>query len=264
MRFLLFVAIGAPIFGSTVFLGTASSFGMLGDTISNTGTSVVIGNVGAMTSVTGFPPGTATGTVYPAPSDPTVTAAYNDFESAFNSASSDVITPATQTFADLSMDRTFLGNNVYGFSSIDVSSTAAIFLTFDAQADSSEVFIIKIQGNLTINGPINFNLTNGALATNIYWIVGNSATLTPNGTAMTWDGNILAGRSVTVAANTGGSGVLAGTINGCVFAETANTLAGQTQINGCNASSSNSSVPEPGTAALVGAGCLLGFLKWRR
>src|SRR5947209_14804683 len=87
-------------------LGTAASFGLLGGTISNTGTSVVSGNVGATTTITGFPPGTAPCcTVYPFPSDPTVMAAYGDFVNAFNSASALV---ATQTFSDLTSSRVFL------------------------------------------------------------------------------------------------------------------------------------------------------------
>jgi hypothetical protein len=60
----------------------------------------------------------------------------------------------------------------------------------------------------------------------------------------------------------GGSGVLAATINGCVFAETANTLAGQTDVNGgCG---SVSATPEPGSAALAALGCLLGALYMHR
>jgi hypothetical protein len=59
--------------------------------------------------------------------------------------------------------------------------------------------------------------------------------------------------------------VLAATINGCVFTETVNTLAGQTDVNGCSATGAT---PEPGTAALLGLGLLLGLivyglLSWR-
>jgi hypothetical protein len=60
-----------------------------------------------------------------------------------------------------------------------------------------------------------------------------------------------------------GSGVLADTIDGCVFAVTANTLAGRTIVVGCSAISS-SSVPESGSAGLVSLGGLLGLVAWRR
>ena len=175
-----------PAFGSPIVnLGTASTFGMLGGTISNTGASTVLGNVGATTTITGFPPGTATGTVYPFPSDPTVTLAYNDFISAFNLA---LLDPSTQSFSGLTTSQTFLGNNVYTSPLTDVVSTAGINLTFDAQADSTEVFLIRITRDLTINGPINFTLQNGAKASNIFWIVGRTETINPVGVPVTWDG----------------------------------------------------------------------------
>ena len=53
--------LAAPI---SVDLGTATSFGLLGGTISNTGTSVVTGNIGvkdASGTITGFPPGITVG-----------------------------------------------------------------------------------------------------------------------------------------------------------------------------------------------------------
>lgn len=277
---LMVLVVAVPAFGSTIApnLGNAASFGLLGGTISNTGTSVVIGDVGATTTITGFTsgPGTSTGTVYPAPSDPTVVAAYNDFILAYNQSFSDITTPPTQSVTDLTMNRTFLGNNVFTFPDlIDVTSTANITLTFDAQSDSSEVFIIKTNRDLTVNGPLTFTLTNGALASNIYWIVGRTATISSGGGPVTWDGNILAGTSFTMSANPGGSGVLAGTINGCVFVETANTLAGTTLVNGCSAAgvagvasaasaAGVAGVPEPGSSGLMALGCLLGALGLRK
>src|ERR1700730_1312428 len=122
---LMVVVAAVPALGSTFApnLGSASSFGLLGGTISNTGTSVVTGNVGAVTTITGFPPGTATGTVYPAPSDPTVAAAYNDFELAFIYGNT---VTSTQTIGDLTTNRTFLGSNVFTFVTTDVTTTANI------------------------------------------------------------------------------------------------------------------------------------------
>jgi MYXO-CTERM domain-containing protein len=248
----------APATPISVDLKSAASFGLLGGTISNTGTSVVVGNVGATTTVTGFPPGTATGIVYPFPTDPTVMQAYQDFLNAYTLASG---LSSTASFGDLTTSFTFNGNNVYTSAQTDISSTAGIHLTFDAANDVNEVFIIKITRDLTINGPITFTLQNGAQAHNIYWIVGRTETIDPVGVPVTWDGNILAGTSFTMS-SIGPSSALGGTINGCVFARTANTLAGTTDVNGC--SSSAASTPEPGSAALVGFGSLLGILRWRR
>src|ERR1700682_184635 len=80
----------API---VVNLGTATSFGLLGGTISNTGTSIVKGNVGVNVggTITGFccpgpGPGTTVGGSVIAPGTMSSTNAYNDFVSGFNAA----------------------------------------------------------------------------------------------------------------------------------------------------------------------------------
>ena len=252
-------AFGAPIM---VNLGTANSFGLLGGTISNTGTSVVSGNVGGKTTVTGFPPGTTAGSgnnVYPAPSDPTVVMAYNDFVNAFNTAQTMM---STASYADLTMDRTFTGNNVNTFALTDISTATGINLTFDALNDSNAVFVIKIARDLTVNGALTFTLQNQAQAKNIFWIVGRDATISVGSSGpIAFYGDILAGSSFTMSAASGGPGTLAGTINGCVLAETANTLAGTTNVNGC---SGVAAVPESGSFGLVSLSCLLGILAWRR
>jgi hypothetical protein len=113
-----------------------------------------------------------------------------------------------------------------------------------------------------------FTLLGGANPDNIFWIVRNIATISVGSSGpITFDGNVLAGQSFTMSAASGGSGVLAGTINGCAFAETANTLAGQTTVNGCvggGLPGGGPGVPEPGSSGLVGLGCLLGILAWRK
>jgi hypothetical protein len=264
-------ASGIPLF----FLSTdETSFGLLGGTISNTGDSVVVGNVGATTTITGFGPGTATGTVYPSPTDATVEAAYAAFESDYSTAvaltpSAGVFSGGTQAFTGTT------GNNVYA--SIGAVSTAAggIVLTFNAQSQSNVVFVIQVDGSLTVNNAITFVLENGALASNIFWIIGGSdgipaagasaATIDPVGAPITWDGSILAGGTggTFTMSSIGPSSALAGTVNGCVFTNAANTLAGETDINGCFESSA-SGTPEPGTAGLVSLGGLLGVFVWRK
>jgi len=261
-RTLMVVVCAVPAFGGplTVNLGTASAFGLLGGTISNTGTSVVNAEVGGTIGITGFQPmgpGFATGGVF---TGGAVAGPYTDFENALTTAALD---PSTASPAGLTASQTFLGGGVYRFPSIPLTtSTAGITLTFDAQSVSNAVFVMQFAGALTIDGPITFNLINGASASNIYWIIGSvaspeAATISPTNVPITWDGDILAG-TFTMSANTGGSGVLAGTINGCVLTVNANTLAGQTVVNGCN--SSASSVPEPGSAGLLALGGLAIYL----
>jgi hypothetical protein len=129
---------------------------------------------------------------------------------------------------------------------------------------------------LTVNGALTFDLKNGAQADNIFWIVGNDATISVGSSGpITFDGNILAGDTFTMSAATGGSGTLAGTINGCVFAENANTLAGTTDVGGCADTSAGTTggtgptggnpIPEPGTMTLLGSGliALAGLVRRR-
>jgi hypothetical protein len=248
----------------SVDLKTASSFGLLGGTaISNTGTSVVNGNVGVQNTsatITGFNP---TGTTTPgfsviAPGNTLSNNAYTDFVNAFNAAE---LLTSTGSFAGTS--QTFLGGNVYTAGT--VSTTTGSVLTFDAQNNPYAVFVIETAGPLTVNGALTFTLKNQAQASNIFWIVGTDATISVGSSGpITFDGDILAGKSFTMSAASGGSGVLAGTINGCVFAETANTLAGTTNVNGCGGGKTVAT-PEPGTLVLLLSGLLpIGLLMLRK
>jgi hypothetical protein len=254
-----------PAFAGTLSVGlneSALSFGLLGGTISNTGTSVVNGNVGAITGITGLGAGegTATGTVYPtSPSAPAaVSTAYTDFEHAWSTAMS--LTGAT-ALTGLSTSQTFVGNTLYSLPT-GTSSTTGITLTFNAQHNVNAIFIIQAPGNLAFNGAITFNLINGANPDNIFWIVGADATISPS-VAITFDGNILAGSTGgTFTMSAGTSGPFSGTINGCVFSNATGTLAAATNINGCSAFSG--AAPEPGSSGLVSLGCLMGILAWRK
>ena len=262
------VAAVVPAFGGTISvnLGSASSFALLGSTITDTGISHITGNVGATTTITINDPWVVTGTVYPA-GDPTATAAYSAFETAYNTALA--LGNTQPTLTSLPLTQTFTGNNVYTFTNA-ISTTTTTALTFDAQNISSEVFVIQIDGAFTVNGELSFNLINGAQFNNIFWIVEDAATISVGSSLpQTFDGSILAGTSFTMSAASrpGGSGVLAGTINGCVFSETANTLAGQTTVNGCvggGLPGGGPATPEPGSAELMSLGCLLGIVAWRK
>jgi len=268
-----------PAFGATVSvnLGSASSFGLLGSTISDTGVSVVVGNVGATTTITGFPPGTVTAgfTAFLAPNGPTTTVgiAYSDFETAYNTALALVSTQPVLT--GLGTTQTFTGNNVYTINNniIDgtISTTSGTVLTFDAQNNPNEVFVIQIDEAFTVNGLLTFDLIGGAQAKNIFWIVKDDATISVSSNpAQTFDGSILASDfTMSASGQPGGSGVLAGTINGCVFTLIDNTLGGETDVNGCvggglPGGGPLASIPEPESSGLVSLGCLLGILACRK
>jgi len=265
----------APAFGSPILSipSPASSFGLLGGApngVSNTGSSVVTGNVGGTTTVSGFPPGTASGFVCtPTSASPCTSVNNTEVTTAFNQifgsggtfsvgeglTSSGSFTTATS--------QTFMGNTVYA-SSGTISTITGTNLIFNAQSNPNAVFVIQVDGDFVVNGAMTFTLQNGAQADNIFWVVKDAATISVGTSGpIVFDGDILAGTSFTMSAASGGSGTLAGTINGCVFSQNTNTLAGQTIVGGCSATSS-SSVPEPGSAGLASLGGLLGLLAWRK
>ncbi len=165
---------------------------------------------------------------------------------------------STASFAGLTTNQTFTANSVNTFTETNVSTTSGINLTFNAQGDANAIFIIRVDGSFNVNGPITFTLENGAQASNIFWVVGTNATIdVGNSGPLVFDGNILAGGNFTFSA---GNSDLEGTINGCVFGGTSDTLSGTTNINGCNFDAADpASTPEPGTAGMVMLGCLAGI-----
>jgi type VI secretion system secreted protein VgrG len=171
-------------------LKTAANYAVLaGQSITNTGNSVINGNLGidpnGASSVTGFPPGTyvtedaADAAALQAQSD--LTAAYNDAASA---SSNDNLTGK-----DLGGQN--LTPGVYTFSS-------SAQLTGTLTLSGNGVFIFQIGSTLTTASNAVVNLTNGAQSCAVYWQVGSSATL---GTGTQFQGNLMALASITM--NTG-------------------------------------------------------------
>ncbi len=202
------IAVGIAVVGSlsvgaatTVSLGSANSFAVLGgSTITNTGSTVINGNLGLSpgTSVTGFPPGIVNGVQHI--TDATAAQAEADVVTAYNALAAQA--GATTVSGDLG--GLTLAPGVYNSaSSLGLTGT----LTLDGQGNPNAVFIFQVGSALTTSSGSNINLINGAQACNVFWQVGSSATL---GTNSSFSGNLLASTSIT--ANTGAS------INGRVLA----------------------------------------------
>lgn len=172
-------------------LGSAQSFAVLaGSTTTNTGPSVVTGDLGVSpgSAVTGFPPGlVVSGTIHGA--DAAALAAQTSVTAAYNSLASQACN-SDLTGQDLGGH--VLTAGVYCFSS---SAGLTGTLTLDAQGDANAVFIFKVGSTLTTASGSSVVLINGGSLCNVFWQVGSSATL---GTGTSFTGNILALTSITL------------------------------------------------------------------
>lgn len=194
----LLFCIATPAFAQ-VTLGSAQSFGVLaGSTVTNTGPTVITGDVGVSpgTAITGFPPGTAT-SLHSA--DATAMQAQSDLTAAYNAAAGEACTtPLTGDLGGMT-----LTPGVYCYSS---SAGLTGTLTLDLQGDPNAFFVIQIGSTLTTANNSSVVLTNSGSATcanNVFWQVGSSATL---GTGSSFEGSILALTSITLNTNTQLSG----------------------------------------------------------
>lgn len=169
-------------------LGTTESYSVLaGQTVTNTGTSVLASDLGVSpgTAITGFPPGIVLGTVHAA--DAPASQAQSDLVVAYDDAAGRA--PTASVAGDL-VGQTLPGGVYKSTGPLAVSGT----LTLDAQNDPNTVFVFQVASTLTTASASNISLVNGAQACNVYWQVGSSATL---GTASTFKGSILALTSIT-------------------------------------------------------------------
>lgn len=189
-----------------VDLGTSAAFGVLGaDTVTNTGPSVINGDIGVSpgTAITGFagaPDGIYTGALHQ--TDATAGGAQSDVTTAYNTAAS--LTPTTSGVAEL--DGLSLGPGVYAGGALSLANNGVLTLAGSA----SSVWVFQAASTLTIGSGSHIVVTGGATSCNVFWNVGSSATL---GTTSHFVGTIMASQSVT--ANTGA------TIAGRLLANTA-------------------------------------------
>ncbi len=170
-------------------LGTASNFAVLGgSTVTNTGSTAVHGDVGVSpeSSVTGFPPGSVSGTIHAG--DAVALQAQNDLATAYANA---VGQSCNVPLSGQDLGGQILTSGVYCFAT---SAQLTGQLTLDGQGNPASVFIFQIGSTLTTANNASVLLINGAQACNIFWQVGSSATL---GTDTHFTGNILASSSIT-------------------------------------------------------------------
>jgi Ice-binding-like len=241
---------------SNIYLGAANSFAVLGaSTVTNTGDSVVFGNLGLYpgTSITGFPPGIVNGTT---DNDNAVAMqAQADALTAYNNAAGQ---SATGTLTGEDLGGMTLTPGVYFFSS---SAQLTGTLTLNDEGNPDAVFIFQIGSTLTTasNSAVVFSDSSGQ-GGSVTWEVGSSATL---GTGTTFEGTILANTSITLDTNASIGCGRAIALNGAVTMDTNDISVADT--GGCQAVY-DGSAPEPSTGSLVlliGAPALLWLRKSR-
>jgi hypothetical protein len=195
--------------GGAIALGASCSFGILGATpvVSSIGPTTVSGDVGIWPalSITGFPPGTITGAFHPG--DSIAMTAQGDLTTAYNNAAgaaggavltADIggqtlapgvyKTTSAQPTLGITGNLTLSGNGVYIFQIVSSLTTAA----GSSSVPASQVI-----------------LSGGAVAHDVFWQVGSSATL---GTYSKFAGTIMS--NVSITAGTGA------TLNGRALART--------------------------------------------
>lgn len=179
---------------AAVPLATASTFVVLGGSaVTNTGATAVTGGdlgVSPGSSITGFPPGTVSGTIHS--NTAAAATAQSDLTVAYNDA-------AGRTTGSISVSGDLTGLTLAPGLYTSTSSLAVSgALTLTGLGDPDAVFIIQMASTLTTGPGSQVILSGGASAANVIWQVGTSATL---GTNSVFKGTIMADQSITL--NTG-------------------------------------------------------------
>ena len=272
--FVAILCISSPGWAGT--LGTAQSFAVLGyagvtnNHVDPNPQTQIYGNVGVsplpLTSITGFPPAIVTGgSKYGPPS--IADQALLDIDAAAIVLDG---LPITSNLSTQNLGDRTLTPGVYFMSDVTANLTGT--LTLDATGNPNAYFVFQLADALTTAGGSVVNVIGGNSNTQVYWVLGTSAAL---GAGSTFEGNILAGSSISL-------GATAKIECGRAFAETQSVTLIDNNISGnCTAQNFGSSqndfgslgfsgtgagiqpAPEPGTLPLLAIGLGVG-LPWLR
>jgi len=233
---------GTPVVSwAQASLGTAQSFAVLGgSTVTNTGSSVLTGDlgVGPGSAITGFPPGTATGTIHAA--DAVALQAQDDVATQYGAIAS---AACSADLTGQNLGGKTLTSGVYCFSS---AAQLTGTLTLNAQGNSAATFLFKMGSTLTTATGSSVVLINGGNPCGVAWQVGTSATL---GTTTSFLGNLIALSSITL--NTGAN------ISGRALARNGAVTLDTNNVSFASCGSNAPSVPTLATWAMIALSGLL-------
>jgi formylglycine-generating enzyme required for sulfatase activity len=184
---------------TALVLGTTQSFAVLaGSTVTNTGPSVVTGDLGLSpgSAVTGFPPGLLNGGTIQA-GTAVALQAQSDATTAYNALAGQA---CNHDLSGQDLGGLTLTPGTYCFSS---SAQLTGTLTLNAEGDPAAVFSFQIGSTLITASDSAVRMINGGNSCNVYWQVGSSATV---GTGSTFMGSIIALTSITLTTGASLSG----------------------------------------------------------
>jgi uncharacterized phage protein gp47/JayE len=187
-------------------LGVAASYGILGaSAVTNaSGTTIVNGNLGI------YPGTSVTGTFTVSESTNIANTAAQNAQAAALSVYNTLSTHSSTTIPS-ALDGQTLTAGYYSFLSGAATLAQSGPGTLTLNGSATDVFVIITASTLTTGagGAATIALTGGALASNVYFVIGSSATIN-SGYVGTHNGNIIAHTSIT--------DTLGGTINGDLIA----------------------------------------------
>jgi len=175
-------------------LGVLLNYGLFANvTIGNSGFTIVSGNVGAGTSIIGFPPGMVIPLgVLVSPGNSLNFMAYSDL--LILSANLSAQGPPTVMTGTPLAGLTLIPG-VYFWATSAVSAPNGV-LTLDAQNNTDAVWVIQITDVLLVDFGSRMVIINGGSPCNVFWIVGESTFTAFTGAVTQYFGTIVAGSTV--------------------------------------------------------------------